>query len=421
MVSEGVERLRFLGANMNKTAAYFSAILVLVCLSGCSDRSVAPSGKPARAASRVVKSIINPEIPDDAAVALVNGQPVKKADLDDWIDLRGRVYLANKQVVTTAARQVRNYSLATGGLALSDLVRRELVRQRCVGEALETPEDLVVAAQRDFMNGIRKPRTAFADYLVTLPVRERNLLERQVFADAQGEMYLAHWVTNDCLVVTDAEVSNRIDEVKRYNENVERMNQEARRRAAEAKAEILGGRSFYEVTTNRADIFREQGREWDTLELGELDTEEDLFVFLSSAQAGDISDPIDFDDGIGIVGVVMKEKGEVPEGVVAADQYTVVRCVFNAYETMDAPEEFAAMKKEMLKQKKDAARMALVDELYAAAKIELPYGDRLFAVDTRKSGVKGGRAKRKSGKSRPKKAKVQGNEPVKETINEDHQ
>ena len=56
----------------------------------------------------------------------------------------------------------------------------------------------------------------------------------------------------------------------------------------------------------------------DTVRLMTIRTAPDMFKFLATAKTGDISDPLDLDDGIGIVGVLDRSPGEPPDDTIWA-------------------------------------------------------------------------------------------------------
>ena len=382
-----------------KWLTFVSAAALFVA--GCSDDADKPAaaGKTASAPRTVVfKSPLNPAIKPEAAIAVVNGTAITRADYDRWIALRTRVYcLANGIDPYKADKKVAKYNSTNANLAFIDIVRRELIRQECEKKGITASESDIKIMQKRFMKGIKKQNEPFDAYCASLPQSEGDEIRRQVMADALGETYLTKWATNDIHHVSAQEVSNRLEYVENYQKSVDKMNEEAKKRAAEAKAEILAGASFYSVTTNRAEIFKDEGKEWDVFELDEFEPEDDMFKFLATAKTGDISDPLDLDDGIGIVGVLDRSPGEPPDDTTPApDQYTLVRCMFNAYEPLDEPEDFEGMRKFLLDQKVSDAREAMMKELFASAQIQMPFGRRLFA-QAKKGGAKN------VGKKKPKK------------------
>lgn len=395
---------------MLKTIRYERiAVLAMACvLAGCptkTDRRPEPSGSVVAWAE--YPSLVNPSIGADDAIATVDGHAITRGEFDRWDAIRCIVYaLHNKLDATKRNKKTAKYRNGTRDAALADLIRRELIRQASERESFSPSVEDVMSAQKAFMRGILKPNDSFDGFCETLPGGLEGTLRELVLSDARCEAYLMHWATNDFTRVSSAEVSNRIAYVEKYEADIVRMNDEAKQKAKSAKAEILAGASFASVVTNRAELYKDQGTYWDTVDLTEFEPDEPIFRFLASAKTGDISDPLDFEDGIGIVGVVLRETPEATsDDESPVDQFTLVRCMFNGYESLDEPTDFAAMRKLLVERQTAAAREALIESLTAKAKVAMPYGRKLFAVK-RKPPQKARRAKRKKGRQKVKSDKT---------------
>lgn len=351
---------------------------VILTVSGCND---AKEGQlpDQRAKAPSVVSPINPKIKSSESIAIVNGAAIRRDDYDRWIVLRARDFcVANGLDLQKRSEKLDQYIWSTRDVALTDMIRRELIRQECEKKPIVVSNKVLVATQRRFMKRIRRPKESFEEYVKELPEDQGEELRKQVFCDARDEVFLKNWATNDIEHVSAVEVSNRISFVQKYNKEIEELNADSKRRAAAAKAEILAGASFCQVATNRADIFIDQAELWDIAEIGEFEPEEDIFKFLTTAKQGDISDPLDFDDGIGLVGVLLKEKEEQDDGT-GSELFTLVRCMFNGYDPIEESDDFETVRRSLLEDRVKAAREALVTELFKSAKIEFPFGKKLFA------------------------------------------
>ena len=370
----------------NISLSVLSTVLLLVL--GCSDASSDQEKKSSdqenkserkQLGSVSIVSPINPKIKSTDGIALVNGVVIRRSDYDRWVLLRARIFCAEKGLdLGKRNEKLDGYIWNTREQALLDLIRRELIRQACEKRPIVVSNTVLVATQKRFMKFIRRPKDTFDTYVMKLPGDEGEELRKQIYCDARDEVFLKSWATNDIEHVSVTEVSNRIAFVQNYNRSVDERNAASKKRAAAAKAEILAGASFYSVTTNRADIFFDQARFWDVVELGDFEPSEDIFKFLTTAKAGDISDPLDFDDGIGLVGVLQKEDEPQEEGKVS-EYYTLVRCMFNGYDPIEESDDFESVRESLLETKVTDARQALVTELFNAAKIEYPFGNKLFA------------------------------------------
>ena len=102
--------------------------------------------------------------------------------------------------------------------------------------------------------------------------------------------------------------------------------------------------------------------------------------WLARSDTGDISDPIDLDDGISIVGIKAKYESDISESnKPPVYAYEVVRCPFFAYERQDDFEgDRKAIEEDILDNRRQLAMRELHDRLTKDAKIEFPCGNNLF-------------------------------------------
>ena len=120
------------------------------------------------------------------------------------------------------------------------------------------------------------------------------------------------------------------------------------------------------------------------MSLDELDSEDPLLHWLVRAEVGDISDPIEMDDGISIVGLKMKHEMENPEpGEPNIWDYELVRCAFYAYEKLDEIEDHDELVEDMLSARRRFAMEELRKKLVEKAVIEFPSGQNLFYAVTK--------------------------------------
>lgn len=372
------------------------AALGCICLAGCTEENrgddVALSkgdANPkthAKVGGNFIASPISPSIKPQDSILRVNGTDITRAQYDMFFRIREKVFRrANGIAMGAKDDKVRRYMASCRNDIIGIFIRRTLLQQAAEKKGLKVTDAMFSRLASVFLRYVKAGGqdldVAMAKFLTP---EEAAFNRKGIEIDALGEVYLRSWSTNDLEHVSDVEVTNRIAKIKAINEKTTRLNDEARRKAAEAKAEILAGGSFYEVTTNRCDLSPEQGREWDTYELGELEPEDPLFRFLAGAKQGDISDPMDFDDGIGIVGVVLKEMGEAPEGYTPAEQFTLVRCLFRAYDPIEESDDASEVRRIILDERRSQARLVLGDELMKSAKIEYPSGENIFRKKTAK-------------------------------------
>ena len=320
------------------------------------------------------------EMSDGDVIFKVNGHAVRKRDFLRFQRLQARIFeCLNSGRQGFTQKSVDNFVFANEQRTLPMLMQRELFTQAARSAGIDVnPSEIETAAGKVLLNCGLKSRT-LADARTELGDEVGDDLAEAVKVYALSEKAIQALAGADYFTVTSEEVSNHIDRIKAFNENADRMNANARKTLLKAKSEILGGAKFADVALKYAEVCPEQSKEWQTVEMGELvaEGEDQLRKWLDKAEAGDISDPIDLDDGIAIVGVVRKGEGEVPEGMEPPVLYTLVRCTMFARQNMETLTEDEA-RAVILESKMEDARREVGANFYNRSVVEFPNGTNFF-------------------------------------------
>ena len=264
--------------------------------------------------------------------------------------------------------------------ALGELVKNALIAQYAKAEGIEPEEKDVLTHKRKFLRRVKKPKSSFEDVVASMGAAEGEMLGRMLLGDAVTMAVLEHCSSNDLHTVSAQELTNRLEFVREWNQRADETNAIVRARAAKAKEEILAGAYFADVAKKYADFLPEQGEKWNTFYLDEFEGDDPLGQWLARAEPGDISDPIDLEDGISIVGLVAKLESPLSvSNKPPVYAYEVVRCPFYAYERQeDFGDNEKAIIEDILERRRQLAMRELHDRLVESAKIEFPCGNNLF-------------------------------------------
>lgn len=387
-----------------------------------SGDAAAAGGNNAKDAAKVPEernfSPLSPRFKPEDAIARVNGHDITKAEYDLWCNLRGQIYCIRHRLPLKGKNKELDRFLKSSAMrVLQELVKRELVRGAAEKAGVEPTDEQVAEKEREFMESLGRPKDPFASVVKRLGPKYGPALADEIRRGALEDAYLEKWATNNLSVVTKEEIDEQIAFNVKFNEEIAALNAESHRKAEAARAEVVEkGRYFAEVAKERAELCPEQGARWDVIELDELEASDPFAQWLAKAETGDISGPIDFDDGLAIVGVVSKDKNEssIHPGQ-EVDMYEVVRILFKAYvprTMLDTEEEW---REAMLEYRRAEARKALGAELNAAAEIEFPNGEQIFDAKKPKKGPKKGKpvGAMKQQKGKPKDAKAKPKAPAK--------
>jgi len=355
-------------------------LFAVVCLSGCSPQ-VPPESHPSAPGLYVntnrVVSI--DELADSDPVLYVNGKKISRRDFETYVVFLDRVWrIAEKVPLDVTDEEMADFREKAGPGAILQLIHHELFRQYAEEIGVVPTEDKVRVAAEQLLSGLGRPKSTVEKLAAEIGGDAGALFRRIPYIDAQDAMLRQSVTTNDLDNVSEAEIKEREEFVAKFDDNAEKLNKKAIARLKEAKARILAGADFEAEAKSIKDAVNPKfGKLWGKFEIQEFPADEDLHKWLVGAKVGDISDPLDLDDGIAIVKVLAKGKGEAPPGVEPPDAYTLARCTVQAFEKMRYQDR-EQMKRQLLLWKREEAQRALGTMLSDRAVIEYPNGTNLF-------------------------------------------
>lgn len=322
-----------------------------------------------------------------SVVIRINGEDVTKEQFSCRERVRVKVWAISKGLKPdTENAETRKFLLQNRARTLGEIVKNVLIGQYARAEGIQPDAKAVAEQERKWLRRLKKPNAAFTAAVASLGEAEGEMLTRVVREEALTMAALVHSTSNDLYHVTDQEYTNRVEFVKQWNARTDETNAAVRARALQAKKEIQAGAFFADVAKKYADFAPEDGEAWETFHLDEFDGDDPLGQWLARSDTGDISDPIDLDDGISIVGLKSKYVSDISESnKPPVYAYEVVRCPFYAYEKLD---DFEGDRKAIIEDIIDTRREQAMKELHARltkdAKIEFPCGNNLFYPRERK-------------------------------------
>ena len=354
-----------------------AVIGTLIGFLGCSREECQPKAPGiyvSEGKGKTIESMVSGDV-----IVRVNGENVTKEDFEVLLRVRTALFqIQGKMDLDDLENEaVTQFVEQTAPFLVMELIHHKMFSQYAAEKGIVPSKDQIEAA-----------RQAFAQSLSRKPADLERIAKRlggaagQYFADipyinAQDELLRQSVTTNDLSHVTDEEIAQGEKYVENWNKTADRNNEGSRKRLAQARAEIDAGGAFAEVAAKYAQVHPEYGKVWQTVQLGELPRDEDLYKWLVQAKVGDISQPIDLEDGVAIVKLVSMGKGDAPPGVPLPDTYTLVRCTAYAYQyigQLGRPE----MRQELLQVKRQAAQRTLGVMLTERAVLEYPNGTNFF-------------------------------------------
>lgn len=391
---------------MRLFASYLSVLLLLLTVAGCSDggkRDAAPSGVVAQQATNTTSSTVQnaqkkkakkpkspfaiDNLPTNTVVITVNGQGITQQEYADWLRVKSKLVLLQKKkkakkfdLVAFTKSVIENRPRIHG-----ELIRCSMVRQYAEANGLKPAAEEVAQARKGLDGLWSRAKTAFPPPPAAEAARDEGVIARIAYMSALDDVCLRHVATNDLTRVTDVELDAQLKRIEEWNRTADKKDAESREKAKKAKAEILAGAYFADVAKKYAEVAPDEGAEWETFELGEFQADEPIAQWLVTAKQGDVSDPIEMDDGYAIIGVRRILEGELEEeDGRRSKQYELVRCTFFAYEKIDPPTDREQFRKDILAARRQTTFEAFGMKLMDAYKVEYPRGTAIFEVAKKK-------------------------------------
>lgn len=321
------------------------------------------------------KDVLMKDLSPTDVIVRVNGVDITKKDFLVRRSLNEKVYrLRNKIELGAKNRKAKKYIQSMEKSIPDEYIRHELMRQAADKAGIVVPEKLLKAEFKKFLNYIGRPKDSMDKVLARLGNDEGRVLVDFMKDGLRAEILRDTLATNGYYTVTDEMVSNHLARITAWNENADRLNAKARKKADQFREKVMNGGDFVELGKKTAQIHPEYAEEWDSFQLMEFTEEnQQLRNWLKTANAGDISGPIDLDDGIAIVKVVDKWKEPQGEGNEPVDEFELVRCTFKAYQYTLVETEEEIRKQYRIELERNLMSQ-LGERLWKNAVIEFPNG-----------------------------------------------
>lgn len=319
------------------------------------------------------------ELSDSDPVLYVNGQPLTRRDFEALLFLRDGVWrICRKLPFDATDEEMMEYRLKAGPGIMLQLIHHELFRQYALEIGADPSKEKVREAAENLLKGLGRKNSTVEKLASEIGGDAGELFRKIPYFDARDALLRQSVTTNDLDNVSEAEIRERERFVAKFDANAEAMNAKARARLSAARKRILAGADIAEEAKRIADTVNPQyAVKWGTFQAAEIAGDEELAKWVVSASPGDISEPLDVDDGLAIVKLVAKTKGEAPFGVEPPDAYELIRCTVKACEKM-RHQNREEMRKQLLQWKREDAQRALGMMLTERAVIEYPNGTNLF-------------------------------------------
>ena len=323
------------------------------------------------------KSVLISQMMPDDVLYFVNGEKITKADYSEESKILEGLYKLQRGSEAAASKSGRKFLNALRRNIPSQLVQRKLFVQAARESGVQLPPGGEAAFREKFIKTLpRRPKGNELEKVMGPDAYAR--LRRKFAEDALIDAYRANYWTNSYLTVSEEAISNKWEEVQRVNAKADKLNAKMRKKALEFRQKVLDGGDFGALALKYAKVHPEYGTNWTSAVLAEFTPEEDIYKWLVNAKEGDISEPLEMDDGLAIVKVVSLHNADLPKGFKPETEYTMVRCTFYIYNKFVEETSPETIREVFLDEQLKKAHGELGKILWNKAVIELPNGEDFF-------------------------------------------
>ena len=352
--------------------------VAVATFAGCGRESVSSNWRNLKPGVYVAeKSVAIRDMEPGDVLYFINGEKITKADFDERFKLESTLFKMRREGSQASPKALKRYIAGMKKNVPSHLVQRKLFLQAAKKAGVGAEEGAVAKLDADFAKSLpRRPKEGELEKKMgaeVFPAFKKSLEEDAIIA-----AYRAKYWTNSFLYVSEEAVSNKWQDVLRFNAKADKENAKMRAKALEFRQKVLNGEDFGKLTQKYAKVHPEYGTNWTSAVLADFSSEDDIHKWLVNAKTGDISEPIEMDDGLAIVKLVSRHRAELPKGFTPEDEFTMVRCTFYIFNKVEEGTTPELIRKTFLQEQLQKAHGELGIKLWNEAVIELPNGEDFF-------------------------------------------
>ena len=367
-------------------------VLAVLALAGCSDSNqadVAPASSPADKSATGEKSV------RDRVVVTVNGRELHSTNLNERVEMFVKVStIANPKMALSDIPKLRSRLKAS----VPKLFVREVVfDEYAQAEKLKVDDVAIEKARKKLMTSF-KGRMTFENLRRKMgPLAEA--LDEFVRVQATEDVVRQRILEKNPLVLPPNYAKEQTSRAKAYNARMALTNALVFARATNVWEKLKNGADFKQMARQFSELPKEaeEGGEWGTLGIQQLEPDEDLVKWAQKLQPGEFSPPIEGDNGLMVLKMDSK-KGE---------DCSLSRIYFKLPMFQDVVSE-----EELVKMKRQRHEMAVLNReikaLVKAAKVVKPKAKKKTSkkVKAKKKAGKKGKSKKSVNKAVDSGAKV---------------
>lgn len=365
-----------------------AAVLTFAVFSaGCGRKSPGEAGGETNSAA----SALTPEgeerfmddLKDSDIIFRVNGVAYTKADflIASSLEDKLRRMQAGDPVIGPN-KPAEEAKIASRPHTLSDMVRRELLRQYAASKGLVVSAEEREVYIKALLRNLKRTHSTISQVAGEFTPEEGRLFLKYVEDDSAAQPLRNLCAAPGELNVLEGDVVAASNRWLRSQAAANASNTVERAVLDAALSEISAGVDFAKVAQKYSET-PEDGEKWNDFLLQEMQNDEELLAWAANAKAGDVSGILALDDGWAVVKVLARRPEDLPPGSTdePRELWELARISRKMYETVpgQSHDEIVQI---ITSYRNGKIQRRIGDEIMAASKIEWPHGEKLFNDET---------------------------------------
>ena len=365
-------------------------VLVVFAFAGCSKqdetRTASTRKEPAKDTSKELKpdyAKYTALKPEDVLIR-VGTNAITRSDLDRIVNLRAKVVK-----MTLPAQQQLN-AINTSAIRMPLLARLpETYRMQtallgwAAENGIQPSSEEIATFQKRFLASCKKPNADFAKFVKkNFTAEESKTIDERIQIEATCNKASKAYIDKNPDAVEKVDVDAYVKRVENYNRMAAATNALVWAKATNIWNQAKAGADFAELAAEHSEDEgnSDGGGEWGVFRLSDLASDGNLAKVVSALGIGDVSAPVEADNGLNIVKLVdvVDERGESVSGARIGDlRYELARIFFRLPEVYEIPTRDEAARLIRAAAENRAVRK-FVEGLVANDGAEFPVGTEIF-------------------------------------------
>jgi len=352
---------------MRKSVFVLTVFCLFLAVAGCREKQLDPGVIVAD------KQVALAEMAPGDIIVSVNGKTLTRKEYDDKLDLLVTLYSIKRPSVPK--QNIDAYRARRAERIVSDYVMMQLVLREGQRQGIRVSREELAAAELKAWRDVT-PRKADEDFTAVLGPKAPMF--QKVVADDEHMRATRNTLFADRLEVSEADIDRVEKRVADWNAVYADSNRVVMARGEEIVRELRAGADFAETAKEVSQFRPEEGELWGEFTHAEIE-DKTLRELAFKLPVGEVSDPVDTEDGLVIIRVLERVEGATVDSPMATQVATVklARILLLMYNPFDEASR-DEIRTNIHRDRNAKVQQEWLPKLFEAARIEYPNGTNLW-------------------------------------------